>query len=209
MSADQGNRPEGGSSPGQPPRDPNTFTQEVHYSQVSARVPEKVARGAFSTGALVLQGPHEFVVDFVLRITQPQLVAARVILPFSLMGSVIAAIEENVRLYTSRFGPPPALPVPTPPPTPPSLDEIYDQLKLPDEQLSGAYANAMMITHTPAEFCLDFITNIYPRSSVSARVYLSAAQVPALLNTLSRAWQQYRQKIGGQPPAGPPPRPQG
>jgi hypothetical protein len=203
MGSDQGNKSGGGSGAGQPPRDPNTFTQEVHYSQVSARVPERVGKGVFSTGALVLQGPHEFVLDFVLRMTQPQLVAARVILPLSLMPNVIGAIEENLRVYQSRFGPPPALPVPTPPPTPPSLDEIYDQLKLPDDQLSGAYANAMMITHSPAEFCLDFITNIYPRSAVSARVYLAAAQLPGLLNTLNRAYHQYQQKTGGHPPRPP------
>jgi Protein of unknown function (DUF3467) len=199
MASDQGHH-SGGGSGGEKPRDPNTFSQEVQYSQISARVPEKVARGAFTTGALVLQGPHEFVLDFVLRMTQPQLVAARVILPITMMPSVIHAIEENLKGYTSRFGPPPALPVPQPPPTPPSLEEIYDQLKLPDDHLSGSYANAMMITHTPAEFCLDFITNIYPRSAVSARVYLAAAQIPGLLNTLQRAFQQYQQKTGGQPP---------
>jgi len=199
MSTDQGKKP-GGSGGGQPPRDPNTFTQEVHYSQVSARVPEKVARGSFSTGVLVLQGPHEFVLDFVLRMTQPQLVSARVILPLNMMPNVINAVDENLRGYANRFGPLPALPVPTPPPTPPSLDEIYEQLKLPDEQLSGNYANAMMITHTPAEFCLDFISTIYPRSAVSARVYLAAAQMPGLLNTLQRAYQQYQQKISGQQP---------
>jgi hypothetical protein len=125
------------------------------------------------------------------------------------MPSIIGAIEENLRRYQSQFGPVPSLPPPTPPPTPPSLDEIYDQFKMPDELLSGAYANGMMITHTPAEFCLDFITNIYPRSAVSARVYLAAAQLPNFLGTLNRAYQQFRQKMAGQPPAGEPPRQQG
>ena len=66
--------------------------------------------------------------------------------------------------------------------------------------MSAIIVPAMMITHTPAEFCLDFITNIYPRSAVSARVYLAAAQLPGLLSTLQRAHQQYQQKTGGQPP---------
>ena len=89
----------------------------------------------------------------------------------------------------------------------PPVEEIYSQLKLPDELLSGAYANAVMIAHTPAEFCFDFITNFYPRSSVSCRVYLSAPQVPALLNTLSRSYQQYQQKLAQQsrPPEQRPP----
>ena len=51
----------------QPPPDPGAFTQEVQHQQISARVPERVARGVFSTGAMIFQGPHEFVVDFVLR----------------------------------------------------------------------------------------------------------------------------------------------
>ena len=41
------------------PKDPG-FSQEVQHSHVSARVPEKVARGVFSTGVLALQ----VVVDF-------------------------------------------------------------------------------------------------------------------------------------------------
>ena len=52
--------------------------------------------------------------------------------------------------------------------------EIYGQFKVPDEMLSGVYANAAMIVHTQGEFCLDFITNFYPRSAVSCRVYLAA-----------------------------------
>ena len=36
--------------------DPHTFSQDFQFANVSARVPEKVARGVFSTGVLVLQG---------------------------------------------------------------------------------------------------------------------------------------------------------
>ena len=89
---------------------------------------------------------------------------------------------------------------------PPSIEEIYEQLKLPDDMLSGDYANAVMIAHTPAEFCFDFITNFYPRSAVSCRVFLSAPQVPRLLDSLIRSFQQYQQKLrAAQPP--PPPQP--
>ncbi len=34
----------------QPTGDPGAFTQEFQHSQVSARIPEKVGRGMFSTG---------------------------------------------------------------------------------------------------------------------------------------------------------------
>jgi hypothetical protein len=187
-----------------PPGEPGGFTQEIQHSQVSARVPEKVGRGVFSTGAMVFQGPHEFVIDFVLRMAQPHQIAARVVLPLSIMPSVIGALRENLNNYQAKYGPPPALPVPPVPPQVPPIEEIYSQLKLPDELLSGVYANTVMIAHSPAEFYFDFITNFYPKSAVSCRVYLSAPQVPGLLNTLTRSFQQYQQKVAQQQQQQPP-----
>ena len=73
--------------------------------------------------------------------------------------------------------------------------------------LGGVYANGAMIVHTQAEFCLDFIANFYPRSAVAARIYLAAAQVPMLMNSLNQSWQQYQQKMAaqsGKPPQPPP-----
>ncbi len=72
----------------------------------------------------------------------------------------------------------------------PPIDQIYDDLRLPDSMLSGRYANAVLIRHSPTEFCLDFITNIYPRSAVSTRVYMAAANVHALLTSLQRSFDQ-------------------
>jgi hypothetical protein len=205
MSSEQYRHPENNPERPNPGQEPGSYSQEIQHSQVSARVPEKVARGVFSTGAMVFQGQHEFVIDFVLRMAQPQQIAARVVLPLSIMPSLIAALRENLGNYQAKFGPPPTLPTPPAPTPPPPIDEIYSQLKLPDDLLSGVYANAVMIAHSPAEFYLDFITNFYPRSAVSCRVYLSVPQVPALLNTLTRAFQQYQQKLAaGQPPPKPP-----
>ncbi len=183
------------------PNDPSTFSQQFQHQQVAARVPDKVARGVFSTGALVLQGAHEFVIDFVLRMNQPQQIVARVILPLGLMPGLINALRENLANYQKQFGAPPALPTPQPPPKPPTIDEIYDQLKLPEEVQSGTYANHVLIAHSPAEFCFEFITNFYPRAAISSRVFLSAPQVPVLLNTLIRSWQQYQQKLQPPPPS--------
>src|SRR5437870_9015484 len=188
-----------------PPSDPGAFTQEVQHQQISARVPDRVSRGVFSTGAMVFQGPHEFVIDFVLRMAQPHQIVARVVLPLSIMPSVIGALRENLGNFTSKFGPPPPLPAPPAPVQAPPIEEIYSQLKLPDELLSGFYANAVMIAHSPAEFYFDFITNFYPRSAVSCRVYMSAPQIPGFLNTLTRSFQQYQQKIAAQQQL--PPRP--
>ena len=195
MSADQPEGQNQGSDPAKPAGEPGAYTQEIKHQQVSARVPEKIGRGVFSTGALVLQGPHEFVIDFVVRIAMPHQVAARVVLPFSLIPSFIHALRENLANFTKRFGPPPALPTPPPNSPVPTIEEIYDQLKQPEDAMTGCYANAVMIAHTPSEFCFDFITNFYPKSAVSARVYLSAPQVPRFLDTVTRSFDQYQQKV--------------
>jgi hypothetical protein len=190
----------------QPPPGPGPISQEFQHPQVSARVPEKVGRGAFSTGLLVLQGQHEFVLDFVQGMVQPRQIVARVVVAPAIVPSIISALRDNLSLYQNQFGPLPALRPPPPPPKPPSIEDIYGQFKLPDELLSGADANVVMITHSQSEFCLDFITSFYPRSAVACRVFLAAAQMPGVLNTLAQSFQQYQQKIAAKnkPPELPP-----
>ena len=157
---------------GKPGGVPPTFSQDVHHANVGARVPEKVARGVFSTGVLVLQWHTEFVLDFVLRMSHPHQLAARVVVPVSFLPRLVAALRENLDAYRKTFGgPPPSLPLPPPPARPLSIDEVYDGLKIADEALGGVYANAAQVSHTPAEFCFDFITDFYPRAAVTARVF--------------------------------------
>jgi hypothetical protein len=86
------------------------------------------------------------------------------------------------------------------------VQEIYKDLKMSDDVLSGAYATAVMISHSPAEFVFDFITRFFPMAAVSARVYLSASQVPRLLDSTSASLQRYvdRQQQKPQNPPQPP-----
>ena len=88
-----------------------------------------------------------------------------------------------------------------------SVQEIYDDLKVRDEILSGAYANAVMIGHGPHEFSFDFITNFYPNSAVSARVFLAAGQIPRLFESLKGTWEQMRARMQQPPPDRQPPQP--
>ena len=199
-----------------PPGEEGPYCEEVQHSQISAVVPERVARGVFSTGAVVVQGPHEFILDFLLRMSQPQQVAARVVLPPGVIAQFIAALGENMRNYESKHGPPVV------PNTPGgggsqssggavSAQELYEQLKLQDDVLSGNYANAVMIGHTPNEFCFDFITTFFPRSAVSCRVFMAAPNVPRLLESLRHAFEKFRQKLADDqrnPPGGAPPPPE-
>jgi hypothetical protein len=179
--------------------------QEFQFSPVSARVPERIARGVFSTGAIVLQGPDEFVIDFILKLAHPSQIVSRIVLPTQVIPRFIGALEENLKIYAENFGGIPQMPQPKEqvgerPPD--SIEELYEQLKLPDDMLGGVYANAVMIGHAPAEFCFDFITNIYPRSVVASRVFLAAPQVPALHDVLVRTWKKFLESRGEQPPEG-------
>ena len=123
MNADQPQDPQENPNQPVPAGYPGGFIQEVQHSQVSARVPEKVSRGVFSTGLMVLQGANEFVIDFVLGMAQPHQIVARVVLPLAVMPSMIGALRESLANYQAKFGPVPALPMPVPPPAPPPIEE--------------------------------------------------------------------------------------
>jgi hypothetical protein len=170
---------------------------------IRARVPDHIGDGCFSTGAIVVTGPSEFVVDFLQTIGRPHKVIKRVVIPHQVMPQFIEALRTNLELYKSRFGE-----LPTPP-TPPSgaekprkqtPQEIYDDFKMSDDQLSGVYANGVMIGHGASEFGLDFLTSFFPQSAVSARVFLAAGQVSRLLDSLRGAVHQLEQRKRGLPP---------
>jgi Protein of unknown function (DUF3467) len=212
---------------------------QVRYSQLSARVPEVIGDGRYASAVMVMNGPFETVLDFILRLSEKPRVVARVVLPPPVVGQFVRALEKNVGIYETNFGSlpkppalhqvmppdatfqqptegagggpdapegspegaaPTALPWSTQPPPDPDLvepghpvsttsniEQIYDELRLPESLLSGRYANAVLIRHSPTEFCFDFITNIFPRSAVSSRVYLSAANVAGLVQSLKRS----------------------
>ncbi|MFK7818044.1 MAG: DUF3467 domain-containing protein [Planctomycetaceae bacterium] len=173
-------------------------SQEIKHNQVSALVPESVAGGVFSTGAVVLGGAHEFVLDFLLRMQQPQQVAARIILPPTVIPQFLQALAENIRKFEERFGeihdPVKAMQKQKKPNEQASAQDLYDSLKLPEDVMSGTYANAVMIGHSAYEFSFDFITTFFPRSAVACRVYLTAPNVPRLLDSLRHSFKQFQEK---------------
>jgi hypothetical protein len=196
------NIPPEGQSPGDANAQPSTFQEQLHHHPVGARLPEHVAQGVFSTGVLVLEGPQEFVIDFVQGLTRPLRLASRVVISPTVMSQFVAALRDNLQKYEAAFGPPKELPRPTTN-SPPSVQEIYRDLKMPDHLLSGVYATAVMIAHSPGEFVLDFITRFFPTAAVSARVYMSASHAPRMLEALSKSLQHYlnhdRQRPGDPP----------
>ena len=184
------------------------FSEQLRHDPVGARVPERVAAGVFCTGAIVLQGPGEFLIDFVQSAARPPRVGARVVMNPRVMSQFVQALKDNLQKYEQRFGPPKPMPKPSPNRRR-SIPEMYEDLKMPDEQLSGTYATTVMIGHTPAEFSFDFITRFFPTAAVSARVYLSASQVPRVLETLSSSFRNYLNQAQKGPGRNPPDRQQG
>jgi len=72
--------------------------------------------------------------------------------------------------------------------------DLYDDIIVPDEVQVGVYANGLIIGHTNSEFKLDFVSNMFPKSVVTSRIFMSAPQLVRLLNTLERTVQQFDEK---------------
>lgn len=183
------NSGEGNPPPGDPSKGP--VTEPFSHQPVAARVPDRCVRGVVSTGVVVLDSPTEFVIDFLQGLTRPFQIVARVVVPPAAMAQLVSAVGENLNRYTQTFGSPPAMPRSERRPT---LQEVYETFKLPEELMSGCYANAILIGHSPAEFFLDFITGFYPTAAVSARVMMAAPQIPRLLETLTSSLQTYQKR---------------
>jgi len=189
--------------PGEEPKsDPRT--QRVEHNPAVARVPERVARGAFATGVLVFSGQQEFVLDFVQGLARPAQLTARVVLQPVVLEQFLAALKDNYARYVATFGQPTAIPK-NPAERQLTPQEIYADLKISDDMLSGAYANTVMIGHSPAEFHLDFITSFYPHAAVASRVYFSSPRVGNLIETLTTTLNNYRRAHPPVPPQAPPP----
>jgi hypothetical protein len=192
--------------PSKPSGDAGAYSQQIQHAPVGARLPDRVAPGTFSTGVIVMEGPEEFVLDFVQRLQRPPRLAVRVIMSPNVMSRFVAALKDNLQRFEQAFGPPKPLPQPHVERRP-SIQEIYQELRLPDDLLSGVYANTVMVGHSPAEFFFDFITRFFPTAAVSARVYLAASQVPQMLVALNTSLQN---RLGRGPDAKkePPPTPE-
>jgi hypothetical protein len=178
------NQPGDATDPDDPSDDPpNQGHQQVQVSGVTARVPESIGKGVFGTGAIVMVGQYNFVLDFVQQFGSPVQMVARVVMPHGVLPQFVQALEQNLSMFTDKFGSPAPIPRPENQPQR-SVQEIYDAMKLPDEELSGSFAEAVMIRHSASEFCFDFITRFFPHAAVSRRVFVAASQVPPLLKAL-------------------------
>ena len=154
--------------------------------------------GIFGAGVIVLEGSDEFVVDFLQGLNRPPRVATRVVMSPNVMSQFANALRENLQKFERAFGPPEPAHAQCGTSSQRAGHLPGTFAPLPDEMLSGCYANTVMIGHSPSEFFFDFITRFYPTAAVSARVYLAASQVPPMLSALTTSLEPGEPRGGGQ-----------
>ena len=71
-------------------------------------------------------------------------------------------------------------------------------IELPEEVATGTYANLAVITHSPAEFVMDFIQVMpgMPKAKVRTRVVMSPHHVKRLLGALAENVQRFEKQHG-------------
>ena len=102
-------------SPGEPaPSDPppGIVHGSFRVDHRTARLPKSVGAGEFANALMVAAGPLEFILDFVQRLGEPARVVSRVVMPPLVAKQFLQALEHNVGLYETQFGPIPAIPRP-------------------------------------------------------------------------------------------------
>ena len=83
-------------------------------SHHTARMPEFIGSGVFANALMVLAGPMEVILDFVQRLSEPNRVVARVVLPPIVAKQFAATLRQNMDRYEEVFGGLPELPKPRP-----------------------------------------------------------------------------------------------
>ena len=94
--------------------DESALQGRFQVSHHTARMPESVGSGVFANALMVLAGPMEVILDFVQRLSEPNRVVARVVLPPVVAGQFVATLRQNIERFEEVFGELPQLPKPLP-----------------------------------------------------------------------------------------------
>lgn len=184
--------------------EPDHTSQTIRRRNHTARMPKGVIHGVYGSTITVLHTPTEFVLDVLQTLSPPARLATRVVLPPTVMQRLVVGLGQAIEQYEARFGPLPAPPKPPDDQPRTALEDLYNELAYADETLSGTYANTVRLNFNQSDFCLDFIASFLPHASVSARVYMSAAQTKRALESMRKAVDNARRR-GEQGPQGPGP----
>ena len=72
------------------------------------------------------------------------------------------------------------------------------QIELDDSSSQGEYVNFAVVSHSPAEFILDFIRMLpgMPKAKVKSRMIMTPSNVKSLVMTLQDNIKKYEDKFG-------------
>jgi hypothetical protein len=72
------------------------------------------------------------------------------------------------------------------------------QIKVSDEILKGSYANTAIISHTPEEFVLDFVSFFpnSPAATMSSRILVSPGHLKRIIAALQDNVKKYEEQFG-------------
>jgi len=78
------------------------------------------------------------------------------------------------------------------------MNQEQVEIELPEEEASGTYSNLVMISHSPSEFILDFISVMpgRPKAKVEKRMVLSPDHAKRLLGALKDNVERYEKENG-------------
>lgn len=181
--------------------------ERINHDPVTALIPEQVSLGVYATEVVIFYGESETAIDFIQGIVKPYRIASRVILNNNLakrffkdlkeemlaiggspsyISSVKNISNESSVKNMSEEGE--ADNKSENKSEDDKIEDIYDQLKIVNEQLSGVYANKILLVYGKDTFCMDFISNIYPKSIVVSRVFMSVNRTLELLGALKKIY---------------------
>ena len=72
------------------------------------------------------------------------------------------------------------------------------QIELGEKEAEGIYSNLAIITHSPAEFIIDFtrVTPGVPRARVMSRIIMTPQHLKLLVNALKENLDRYEDQFG-------------
>jgi hypothetical protein len=72
------------------------------------------------------------------------------------------------------------------------------QIELGEKEAEGIYSNLAIITHSPAEFIIDFtrVTPGVPRARVLSRIIMTPQHMKLLMNAMRENMERYENQFG-------------
>jgi hypothetical protein len=175
--------------------------ERIHHNPPTALIPEKVGIGLFSTEVVVFHSESEVAIDFIQGIAKPYRVVRRVIMANSITKTFFEVLKnelnspkksnnssyvENLKNKNYEESLNKNQQKDEDLEKREKVDDIYRELKIENDELSGFYANKVLINYGTDSICLDFISNIYPKSIVTSRIFVTNGTIIELLSALNK-----------------------